>query len=172
MTDATHHVRQRPIRAVFAATLAGAALALTACSGGASSASAGGGGVIAAGLGQHLPGQTGASRTAPASAMPPMEASTSSAAPQGPAPGAAANQVLISNFAFAPTTLTVKVGTTVTWTNHDADAHTVTSKGAGPMRSAALNTGGSYSVTFNKPGTYAYYCQIHPFMTGSVTVTA
>ena len=101
-----------------------------------------------------------------------MGASMSSASAQGPAPGTAANQVLISNFAFAPTALTVKVGTTVTWTNHDADAHTVTSKGAGPMRSAALNTGGSYSVTFNKPGTYAYYCQIHPFMTGTVTVTA
>src|SRR4051794_40630394 len=112
MTHATHPVRQRSIRAAFAGTLAGVALALTACSGGASSAGAGGDGVIA-GPGQHLPGQTGASRTAPASAMPPMAASMSSAAPQGRAPGAAANQVLISNFAFAPTTLTVKVGTTV-----------------------------------------------------------
>ena len=78
----------------------------------------------------------------------------------------------IKNFAFAPAALTVKAGTTVTWTNQDADAHTVTSKdGGGPLASAALNTGQTYSYTFAKPGTYAYLCTIHPFMTATVTVT-
>ncbi|MER5339395.1 MULTISPECIES: cupredoxin domain-containing protein [Streptomyces] len=78
----------------------------------------------------------------------------------------------IKNFAFAPATLKVKVGTTVTWTNQDTDAHTVTSTGSGgPLRSAALNTHATYSYTFTKPGTYSYLCTIHPFMTATVEVT-
>ena len=84
----------------------------------------------------------------------------------------AGNAVTIKNFAFAPAALTVKVGTTVTWTNQDSDAHTVTSQGSSsPLSSAALNTGQTYSYTFTKPGTYAYFCTIHPFMTATVTVT-
>jgi plastocyanin len=81
--------------------------------------------------------------------------------------------VAIKNFAFAPGKLVVKVGTTVTWTNQDTDAHTVTSTGSGgPLKSAALGTGGTFSYTFTKPGTYDYLCTIHPFMTATVTVTA
>jgi plastocyanin len=61
----------------------------------------------------------------------------------------------------------------VTWTNQDTDAHTVSSQqgSGGPLASAALNTGQSYTYTFTKPGTYAYLCTIHPFMTATVTVT-
>ncbi|NUP48221.1 MAG: cupredoxin family copper-binding protein [Catenulispora sp.] len=84
----------------------------------------------------------------------------------------AGNAVAISGFAFGPAALTVKVGTTVTWTNKDSDAHTVTSQGSGgPLQSKALATGESYSYTFTAPGTYAYLCTIHPFMTATVTVT-
>jgi plastocyanin len=82
------------------------------------------------------------------------------------------NAVAIKNFAFAPLALTVKVGAKVTWTNDDADAHTVTSQGSGgPLNSAAMNTGDTFSYTFTTPGTYRYLCTIHPFMTATVTVT-
>jgi amicyanin len=100
-----------------------------------------------------------------ASMTPPNATLTNTAAVAG-------NAVTIKNFAFAPTALKVKVGTTVTWTNQDSDAHTVTSQdNGGPLSSAALNTGQTYSYTFTKPGTYAYLCTIHPFMTATVTVT-
>ncbi|MFF7211666.1 cupredoxin family copper-binding protein [Streptomyces sp. NPDC008238] len=100
--------------------------------------------------------------------MPP---SHSSAGAQAAAP-VTGNAVAIENFAFSPATLKVKVGTTVTWTNQDTDAHTVTSAGAGgPLQSAALATHGTYRYTFTKPGTYAYLCTIHPFMTATVEVT-
>ncbi|MFD4598312.1 cupredoxin family copper-binding protein [Streptomyces sp. NPDC058464] len=80
--------------------------------------------------------------------------------------------VAIQNFAFSPATLKVPVGTTVTWTNQDTDAHTVTSTGpGGPLHSAALATHATYSHTFTEPGTYAYLCTIHPFMTATVEVT-
>ncbi|MGE7434039.1 MULTISPECIES: cupredoxin domain-containing protein [unclassified Kitasatospora] len=79
----------------------------------------------------------------------------------------------IKNFAFNPATLTVKVGTKVTWTNTDPDAHTVTSKqgSGGPLQSAALATNDTYSYTFTTPGSYPYFCSIHPFMTATVVVT-
>ncbi|MCQ4079371.1 plastocyanin/azurin family copper-binding protein [Streptomyces sp. RB6PN25] len=94
--------------------------------------------------------------------------------PAGGAPNVpvAGNAVSIKNFAFSPAVLKVKVGTTVTWTNQDGDAHTVTSAGSGgPLKSAPLTTGATYSYTFTKPGTYAYFCSIHPFMTATVEVT-
>ncbi|POX63130.1 amidase [Streptomyces sp. Ru62] len=82
------------------------------------------------------------------------------------------NAVAIKNFAFSPATLRIKVGTTVTWTNQDTEAHTVTSTGSGgPLSSAALATHATYRHTFTKPGTYAYLCTIHPFMTATVEVT-
>ncbi|MFI2206575.1 plastocyanin/azurin family copper-binding protein [Streptomyces sp. NPDC020192] len=83
-----------------------------------------------------------------------------------------ADTVAIKNFAFSPTTLKVTAGTTVTWTNQDADAHTVTSAGSGgPLHSPALAGHATYSYRFTKPGTYAYLCTIHPFMTAKVEVT-
>ncbi|MGW7236519.1 plastocyanin/azurin family copper-binding protein [Streptomyces sp. NPDC054804] len=84
----------------------------------------------------------------------------------------AGNAVAIKNFAFSPATVKVKVGTTVTWTNQDTDPHTVTSSGTGgPLHSAALTTHAAYSYRFTQPGTYAYLCTIHPFMTATVEVT-
>jgi plastocyanin len=83
----------------------------------------------------------------------------------------AANAVAISGFAFAPATLTVPVGTTVTWINQDEEPHTVTSATSQePFRSDALDTDDKFSFTFAKPGTYKYFCAIHPHMVGTVVV--
>jgi plastocyanin len=96
-------------------------------------------------------------------------ADASPSAPVAQAP-VSANAVAIQNFAFAPATITVKVGTTVTWTNSDQDAHTVTAQDRS-FTSAPLNPGDSYRYTFTKSGSYAYLCTIHPFMTATVVVT-
>lgn len=84
----------------------------------------------------------------------------------------ATNMVTIDNFNFSPSTITVKKGSTVTWTNHDSVAHTVqeTDGKDGPM-SSNVATNQSYSFTYNTVGTFAYHCSIHPDMTGTVTVT-
>ncbi|HEX4721302.1 MAG TPA: cupredoxin family copper-binding protein [Pseudonocardiaceae bacterium] len=106
---------------------------------------------------------------APSMSMP----DTSSAPAPAPAPAAApvaSSSVSIKGFAFSPAAITVKVGTTVTWTNLDQDAHTVTAKDSS-FGSQALDTGASYKFTFTKPGTYDYLCTIHPFMTATVVVT-
>ena len=87
------------------------------------------------------------------------------------AAGAAATvKVQIRNFAFSPKVLNVRAGTRVAWSNLDEEPHTVTSAGALFRSSAALDTGGGYAVTFSRPGTYAYYCSIHPMMVGTVVV--
>ncbi|HEY7037366.1 MAG TPA: cupredoxin domain-containing protein [Methylomirabilota bacterium] len=65
--------------------------------------------------------------------------------------------------------VTVPVGTTVTWTNHDEDPHTVTSTD-NVFRSPGLDTDETWAYTFTRPGTYAYYCTLHPLMTGKVIV--
>jgi plastocyanin len=90
-------------------------------------------------------------------------------------PGLAASDakaaVTIDDYAFSPGTLTVKRGTTVTWTNKDDDVHTVKSD-AGPQafKSSALDTGDSFTITFDKAGTYQYICSIHPHMQGKIIV--
>ena len=81
----------------------------------------------------------------------------------------AAETVTIDNFTFAPQRLTVKRGTTVTWTNRDDIPHTVTAVDM-QFRSKALDTDDSYSFTFTTPGTYAYFCSLHPHMTGTIVV--
>jgi plastocyanin len=107
--------------------------------------------------------------TAPSS-MPGMDMPTSSQSASGTP--VATNTVSIKNFAFDPATITVKVGTTVTWTNSDQDPHTVTSDGkSGPLNSKPLNQGDTYQYTFTQAGTFSYLCTIHPFMTATVTVT-
>ena len=89
----------------------------------------------------------------------------------GPAAPVAGNAVTIENFKFDPATLTVPVGSTVTWTNKDEEPHTIAAKD-GSFHSPTLDTKGTYSFTFTNPGTYDYICSIHPFMTGTVVVTA
>ncbi|HEY5436023.1 MAG TPA: plastocyanin/azurin family copper-binding protein [Candidatus Limnocylindrales bacterium] len=75
----------------------------------------------------------------------------------------------IANFAFAPASVTVAVGTTVTWTNTDSAGHTVTADD-GSFKSDKLGTGTTFSQTFTKAGTFAYHCSIHSSMTGTITV--
>jgi plastocyanin len=77
----------------------------------------------------------------------------------------------IKNFAFNPTTLTVKVGTRVTWTNNDTVAHFVISDSGMTLSSGTMAPGQTYSVTFTTPGTTTYHCNIHPSMIGTVVVT-
>lgn len=83
----------------------------------------------------------------------------------------AATAVTMQNVAFTPATLTVTVGTTVTWTNQDTVPHTTTSDTAGIWDSGILNKAGSFSFTFTKMGTFAYHCNVHPNMHGTITVT-
>ena len=84
-------------------------------------------------------------------------------------PSAATAEVKIDNFSFGPETLTVAVGTTVTWTNRDDIPHTVVSTD-GVFKSKVRDTDEKFSYTFAKAGTYSYYCSLHPKMTGKVVV--
>jgi plastocyanin len=77
----------------------------------------------------------------------------------------------IDNFTFNPQQIRIKAGTTVTWTNNDDIPHTVTSATL-VFRSQALDTGDKFSYTFKAPGTYKYFCSLHPHMTGTVVVEA
>ncbi len=100
--------------------------------------------------------------------IPPSVAPAATSAPTSPG-SANGPQVVIDNFTFGPQTLTVKAGTTVTWVNHDDTAHTVTSVDK-LFGSNALDTGYQFSYQFKMPGTFKYFCTIHPQMTGTVVV--
>ncbi len=78
--------------------------------------------------------------------------------------------VVITNSTFSPASVTVKVGTTVTWRNDDGIGHTVTSDSGTELESPLLSQGATYSHTFNTVGTFPYHCTPHPFMTGTVIV--
>ena len=84
-------------------------------------------------------------------------------------PSGANAEVKIDNFSFEPETLTVPVGTTVTWTNRDDIPHTVVNTD-GVFKSKVRDTDEKFSYTFSKAGTYPYYCSVHPKMTGKVVV--
>jgi plastocyanin len=107
----------------------------------------------------------------PAAAMNHAMMGHDAAAPTATPAAAAANAVVIDDFRFGPAVLTVAVGTKVTWTNDDSDPHTVTSA-ADPklLKSPPLDTGDSFAFTFDKPGTYRYFCSIHPHMQGTIVV--
>lgn len=107
-----------------------------------------------------------AAQASSSSSTMPMPQSTSAA----PAAPVAADHVNIASFAFGPAAITVKPGTTVTWTQQDEDQHTVTAND-GSFTSSPLITGTTYTHTFTAPGTYAYHCSIHPFMHGTVVVS-
>ena len=81
-----------------------------------------------------------------------------------------ATAISIDNFTFNPQSLTVKAGTTVTWTNRDDIPHGLAATNNAFKRSQALDTDDSYSFTFTTPGTYQYFCYIHPHMTGTIVV--
>jgi plastocyanin len=86
-----------------------------------------------------------------------------------PANGSSEIVINIDNFSFSPATITVPVGTTVRWTNHDDIPHTVVSEDK-IFKSKALDSDGDFTYTFTKPGTYSYFCSIHPKMVGKVVV--
>lgn len=78
-------------------------------------------------------------------------------------------EVQVDNFSFGPGTVTVPLNTTVTWVNKDDVPHTIAGTD-GLFKSRALDTDDKYSYTFTQPGTYSYYCSIHPKMMGKVVV--
>jgi plastocyanin len=110
-----------------------------------------------------MPGMTGM----PSMSAPPASTTTSAIGPAAPVAGDA---VSIDNFAFVPATLTVRVGSTVTWTNHDEEPHTVAASD-GSFHSPGMGSQGTYSHTFPTAGKYDYICSIHPFMHATVVVT-
>lgn len=81
-----------------------------------------------------------------------------------------ATEIKIEDFAYSPKTITIKKGTTLTWTNQDSVAHTVTGEDGGPD-SELLDQGETYSYTFNEAGSFAYFCKPHPEMQATVIVT-
>jgi plastocyanin len=92
--------------------------------------------------------------------------SSSAAAAEKPA---AETAIKIDNFTFSPNTLTLPVGSTVRWTNHDDIPHNVVSEDKS-FKSKVMDTDEQFSYTFTKPGTYTYFCSIHPKMTGKIVV--
>jgi plastocyanin len=108
---------------------------------------------------------------APVPASNPSNMNNSSPSPTPTSQATSTDKVTISNLAFSPANITVKKGTKVTWTNNDTVPHTVTAdSGTGP-NSQTLNTGDTYSFTYDSAGTFAYHCSIHHSMSGTVTVT-
>ncbi|HTK39241.1 MAG TPA: cupredoxin family copper-binding protein [Patescibacteria group bacterium] len=86
-------------------------------------------------------------------------------------PAVKTNMVTISNFDYGPQTITVKKGTTVTWTNQDGVKHNVVGDTLSTLNGPLLAKGESYSYTFDTVGTFSYHCAPHPYMKGTVVVT-
>ena len=120
--------------------------------------------LLAACGGTSTPSAPGPTPTAAPTATP----TTNPTPTPTPTTASSGNSVSIMNFSFSPASLTVKVGTKVTWTNHDSVTHTVTAD-QGAFNST-VPAGGSFSFTFSKAGTYAYHCMIHPFMMATIVV--
>jgi plastocyanin len=79
-------------------------------------------------------------------------------------------EIVIKNFAFSPSDITINVGGTVTWTNQDSMIHTVTSDTGSELDSGNMATGQSFSHKFSKAGTFAYHCILHPGMKAQIVV--
>jgi plastocyanin len=110
----------------------------------------------------------GAAETATESSV---SSSAISDADTGTAPSSASNEVSIDNFKFSPRTLTVAVGTKVTWVNRDDVPHTATStKKPKVFDSKTLDTDDKFSYVFKTTGTYEYFCAVHPHMKGQIVV--
>src|SRR5262245_18286732 len=104
------------------------------------------------------------------SGMPPMAGPSSGASATASPAAVARDQVTIDNFAFAPATLTVKAGSTVTWTNKDEEPYEVAAAD-GSFHSPRMGTGATFSHTFPTAGKFDDVCSIHPMMHGTVVVT-
>jgi plastocyanin len=88
------------------------------------------------------------------------------------APANPSGTISIDNFTFGPATLTVKTGGSVTWVNKDDIPHAIASATSAFTKSKALDTDDTFSFTFTTPGTYKYFCYLHPQMVGSIVVEA
>src|SRR5262250_3293114 len=88
----------------------------------------------------------------------------------GAAAGQRQNKIEIKDFMFNPPTITVKSGETITWINRDEEPHTVVSVGKQFQKSPALDTDETYTIVAGAPGTYSYFCSVHPKMTGTIVV--
>jgi plastocyanin len=107
----------------------------------------------------------------PGSVAPGSAATTAPAGGPGSSVAAGAAQAIdISGFAFAPETLSVPVGSTITWTNDDDTTHSVVSADS-VLKSPNMEKGDTYQATLDQPGTVEYYCGIHEYMTATITVT-
>jgi plastocyanin len=125
-------------------------------------------------------GGSSSDSTTTSSSPPPAATTPPSTTPPGPGSGGGSSasagaeskaSVPIRGFKFVPATIKLKAGGTITWTNHDSTAHTATAKD-GSFNTGTLNEGQSKTITFRKPGTYAYVCAFHKFMQGTVVVVA
>ena len=115
-----------------------------------------------------IKGTVGVCRDGKAMCVPENEASSRSAASASSV--ASTTTISIKSMEFSPKVITVKKGTTVTWTNNDTMSHTVKGDRNGSMKSDVLATGQSYSYTFKKTGTFSYHCSVHPSMKALVRV--
>jgi amicyanin len=129
------------------------------------------GGLFAAGAVVLAACGGGSGKSAAANDMAGMAMPPAAAGDMANASAVATEAVHIKNLAFSPATITVKAGSTVVWTNNDAIQHDVTFDGGG-IASSVLNHSDTFSHTFPTAGTYHYICSIHPFMHGTVIVTA
>jgi plastocyanin len=84
--------------------------------------------------------------------------------------GTSGNRIEIKDFAFNPQTITVKSGEKITWINRDEEPHTIVSVEKEFKKSSALDTDQEFTITAGAPGTYTYYCSVHPKMTGTIVV--
>ncbi|PYI98000.1 MAG: hypothetical protein DME98_06175 [Verrucomicrobia bacterium] len=84
--------------------------------------------------------------------------------------GSKQNRIEIKDFAFNPQTITVRAGEKVTWINRDEEPHTVVSVEKQFKKSTALDTDQEFTITAGAPGTYTYFCSVHPKMTGTIVV--
>lgn len=80
------------------------------------------------------------------------------------------NNIEIKNYVFSPSSLTIKIGDTITWTNNDGVSHTITSDSGSELDSQTISDGQTYSHTFNSAGTFNYHCSIHTGMKGRIIV--
>ena len=85
-------------------------------------------------------------------------------------PSVRENRIEIKDFAFNPQTFTVKSGEKITWINRDEEPHTIVSVEKQFKKSSALDTDQEFTITAGAPGTYTYYCSVHPKMTGTIVV--
>jgi plastocyanin len=128
-------------------------------------------GIVFASKNNNKTTTTPAPAPSPSSATPTPSPAPTSATPPSSSTPEATGSVAIQDFAFTPKTVTVKKGTTVTWTNKDSAEHTVTADSGDGPKSGTLAQGQTYSFTFNNVGTFSYHCSFHSYMTGTVTVT-